>query len=314
MALTKHCAVCLGSVRRDPSPPARRPDRKVADVFGSADLALCCELRTGWPDMLVGLLLVGGRRSWMKVFISSTYRDLVDHRRAVADAVERLGLQLERMESFGARPEEPLHACLAEVEDSELFVGIYAHRYGYIPVDATVSITEVEFEHALAHRRPTFCFFLDDSYPWPDEFVEKEPGRTKLATFRDRVQKLVVRDLFTTPEVLGSRVASSIGRYLIGDPRRHGAPNTAEFALLILADAVAAVFVDVMRLTCVAGSDLARAANENRYDEFVDIADEHFSDFRLQVTRLAQDSAITTVKACSEVELTCLAIFGPLEA
>jgi pimeloyl-ACP methyl ester carboxylesterase len=43
----------------------------------------------------------------MNVFISSTYRDLAEHRRAGADAVERLGLQLQRMESFGAMPEEP---------------------------------------------------------------------------------------------------------------------------------------------------------------------------------------------------------------
>ena len=48
---------------------------------------------------------------------------------AVAGALERLGLQLARMEMFGARPEEPTKACLEEVEASELFVGIYAHRY-----------------------------------------------------------------------------------------------------------------------------------------------------------------------------------------
>lgn len=42
----------------------------------------------------------------MKIFISSTYKDLVDHRARTAEAIERLGQQGVRMEVFGARPNE----------------------------------------------------------------------------------------------------------------------------------------------------------------------------------------------------------------
>ena len=66
----------------------------------------------------------------MKVFVSSTYKDLVDHRAKVAEAVERLGQQGVRMVVFGARPSEATEASLDEVDVSEVFVGIYAHRYG----------------------------------------------------------------------------------------------------------------------------------------------------------------------------------------
>ena len=65
----------------------------------------------------------------MKVFISSTYVDLVEHRAKVAEAVERLGQQRVMMEVFGARPSEASDASLDEVEASDVFVGIYAHRY-----------------------------------------------------------------------------------------------------------------------------------------------------------------------------------------
>jgi Domain of unknown function (DUF4062) len=143
----------------------------------------------------------------MLVFVSSTFKDLVDHRRAVADALERLGLQLERMETFGARPQEATQACLTEIEASELFVGIYAHRYGYVPTNSAVSITEAEFDHAFSNRRPTFCFFVDEAYPWPEDFVENEPGRSLLRRFKTRVERLVVRDVFTTADVLASRIA-----------------------------------------------------------------------------------------------------------
>ena len=43
----------------------------------------------------------------MKVFLSSTYIDLIEHRKAAKEALERLGQQVGGMEIFGARDEEP---------------------------------------------------------------------------------------------------------------------------------------------------------------------------------------------------------------
>jgi len=80
----------------------------------------------------------------MKVFISSTYKDLIDYRAAAIRAVEGTNYQASKMEVFGARPDEPLDACLKEVEESDFFIGIYAHRYGYIPADSEISITEMD--------------------------------------------------------------------------------------------------------------------------------------------------------------------------
>ena len=93
----------------------------------------------------------------MKAFISSTFMDLKQHRAAVADAIERLGIELSRMETFGARPDEPFNACLYEIDRAHFFVGIYAHRYGFVPVSASISITESEFDYATKLHRPTFC-------------------------------------------------------------------------------------------------------------------------------------------------------------
>ncbi len=84
----------------------------------------------------------------MKVFISSTYKDLIDYRAAAIRAVEGTSYQASKMEVFGARLDEPVVACLKEVEESDLFIGIYAHRYGYVPKDADISITEMEYLHA----------------------------------------------------------------------------------------------------------------------------------------------------------------------
>lgn len=150
----------------------------------------------------------------MKVFISSTYKDLIDHRAKVAEAIERLGLQGVRMEVFGARPAEATEASLDEVDISEVFVGIYAHRYGYVPLGSQSSITRMEFDHARKLSKPILCFVVDEDHPWPPKHMELEPGHTMLAEFKEHISRLV-RDTFTTPEDLAFKVATSLGRYLL---------------------------------------------------------------------------------------------------
>jgi hypothetical protein len=118
------------------------------------------------------------------------------------------------MEIFGARPVEPSDACLSEIEDCDLFVGIYAHRYGYIPDGSMVSITEAEFRHARELNKPIFGFVVEANHPWPPEMIESEPGRTKLIALKAEISSSLVRDTFTTPENLAYKIATSVGRYL----------------------------------------------------------------------------------------------------
>ncbi len=151
----------------------------------------------------------------MKIFLSSTYQDLISHREAAARAIERLGQQGVRMEVFGARPSEATVACLDEILDSDALVGIYAHRYGYVPQRHSRSITEQEFAYAQKKGKPTFCFVVDEEYPWPPKHVETEPGRTRLQEFLKSLRLKVVTDTFTTPEDLAFKVASSLGRFLL---------------------------------------------------------------------------------------------------
>lgn len=153
----------------------------------------------------------------MKIFLSSTYLDLVQHRLLATEALERLGQQVDRMEVFGAQPVKPPQACLAEIEMCDLFVGIYAHRYGHIPPGSNISITEAEFQHAKKHNKPLFCFLVDEDHPWPPKMVEEEPGKSKLLAFKQKIGEGLVQDTFTTPQDLAFKVASAIGRYLSQD-------------------------------------------------------------------------------------------------
>lgn len=151
----------------------------------------------------------------MKVFISSTYKDLIDYRAAAIRAVEGTNYQASKMEVFGARPDEPLDACLKEVEESDLFIGIYALRYGFIPEGADISITEMEYVHAKKLGKPIYCFLLDEeNQAWLKRWIEGEPGKSKLEDFKRRIQKDHVCDYFTTPDDLRAKVSNALSHFV----------------------------------------------------------------------------------------------------
>jgi hypothetical protein len=164
----------------------------------------------------------------MDIFLSSTRLDLLEHRKAVINGLERLGLRIGRMEIFGARPKEPVATCLEEIASCDLFVGIYAHRYGYIPSGSHSSITEQEFECAQAHHKPTFCFLLHDLYPWPQEFIEEEPGYSLLLQFKHRLRSSFVWEEFREPLDLACKVVAAVGHYLAQHPQLLGIPPQDE--------------------------------------------------------------------------------------
>jgi tetratricopeptide (TPR) repeat protein len=93
-----------------------------------------------------------------------------------------------------------------------LFVGIYAHRYGYIPDGKDISITEQEFDHAKKLGKPIFGFIISDEHPWPPKHIEHDK-KAKLDAFLSKVKRQPV-EFFTTPDNLANNIASSVGHYI----------------------------------------------------------------------------------------------------
>lgn len=143
-----------------------------------------------------------------RVFVSSTIDDLQKHRDQVRDAIEyceHLPIMAERFSPSG---ETPVDLCLRKVEEADVYVGIYAYRYGYCP-DRTISITEMEFNKAREMRIPILCFLIDEGFDWTNE-VEAEPGKGKLANFKEKINQGYYRKTFTTPEDLALNVTHAL--------------------------------------------------------------------------------------------------------
>ena len=67
----------------------------------------------------------------LRVFVSSTLKELAPERRAARAAIERLALAPVMFE-LGARPHPPRSLYRAYLEQSDIFVGIYWEQYGWI--------------------------------------------------------------------------------------------------------------------------------------------------------------------------------------
>ncbi len=145
-----------------------------------------------------------------KAFISSTSIDLLEHRKQVAEACQRLGYWPIGMETWPAQDADAETVCLRKVDGCELFIGVYAFRYGWTPPGYEVSISELEYERAKAKGIPRLLFFADDNHPWPPKMVDKGEAGTKLDAFKQRVGGERVGSFFTTEKDLRGLVMQAL--------------------------------------------------------------------------------------------------------
>lgn len=80
----------------------------------------------------------------LRVFVSSTLGELAPERGAVREAIERMRLTPVMFE-LGARPHPPRNLYRAYLEQSDIFVGIYWERYGWVAPGLDISGLEDEF-------------------------------------------------------------------------------------------------------------------------------------------------------------------------
>ncbi len=102
----------------------------------------------------------------VRVFISSTLGELAEERAAAVRAIRRLHLVPVWFES-GARPHPPQSMYRAYLEQSQIFVGIYWQRYGWVGPGMEISGLEDEFR--LAAGKPMLLYL---KRPAPNQ----EPG------------------------------------------------------------------------------------------------------------------------------------------
>ncbi len=155
------------------------------------------------------------------VFISSTTRDLEQHRQVARDAAWRASLFPLMMERDVAGMEDPIEYSLRLVEDAEIYIGIFALRYGYVPVDDArnpqeLSITELEYRHAIKRGIPTLIFVMDEEHLVKAGHIENEPDKlAKLNRLKDELRTRHVVGFFKSADDLSNQVFQALQSHKI---------------------------------------------------------------------------------------------------
>jgi hypothetical protein len=118
------------------------------------------------------------------VMISSTARDLPEHRKEVMDACLRQGMFPVMMEHLPASDDEAISASLKMVDEADIYAGVFAHRYGYVPKGHAISVTEMEYNRAVERKIPRCIFVMDKEHPLKIDDVEMGEGAVKLDAFK----------------------------------------------------------------------------------------------------------------------------------
>ena len=149
----------------------------------------------------------------IRVFISSTWLDLKPEREAVENALHRMqDTAFAGMEYFGSRPDTPKEVSLAEVDRSDVYIGLVAHRYGS-------GITEAEYRRARERDIPCLIYFKEESAPVPPAHIERDPDKiTRLEALRRDLKQHHTVSFFHSPDHLATQVVADLHNLLGSAP------------------------------------------------------------------------------------------------
>src|SRR5437764_10283783 len=147
------------------------------------------------------------------VIISSTARDLPEHRKEVMDACLRQGMFPKMMEHLPAADADAISESLRMVDEADIYLGIFAHRYGYVPKGYDISITEMEYNHAVERGVPRLIFLMHEEHSLKAADVEKGEGAVKLEALKTRLGTERVVNFFNSSADLRAHIINSLSQF-----------------------------------------------------------------------------------------------------
>ena len=162
--------------------------------------------------------------------ISSTALDLPEHRAAVREACRGAGVFPIGMEQLPARDASGVAVSLEMVEKADIYLGIYAWRYGWVP-DGKGSTTEMKFDHAVKRKtagelREILVFTAHKNHPCVAADVEADKGaQQSLTAFKTKAATGRVRKEFHSVEELRRLVTEALYEFLLRELEKPPVPT-----------------------------------------------------------------------------------------
>ena len=155
----------------------------------------------------------------LRIYVSSVSQDLREYREEVCKMLSQLGHEAITTGDAVVDGRSPLKKCLDEIASCDLYVGIFAWRYGDIPDKnnpGRKSIAELEYRQAGLFNLPRLVFLLDAKTPWPPAAMDAITGDGEhgllVAAFREELAKEHDASFFTGPQELTTLVSIAVVR------------------------------------------------------------------------------------------------------
>jgi Domain of unknown function (DUF4062) len=153
------------------------------------------------------------------IYLSSTFEDLKDFRQAVLGGLHNSEYQVLNMENYVAGAQRPVDKCLNDVAKADLYIGLFAFRYGYIPPTQHqnpqgLSITELEYRKAQELQIPCLIFVAKEDAGIPLTMVDACTGDNdkgeKINNFRKELLTETLTSQFSHPQQLATLVLAGV--------------------------------------------------------------------------------------------------------
>lgn len=159
-----------------------------------------------------------GMEKKYQIFISSTYKDLIEERQKVRDTILSMYQFPIGMEMFSAADEEQWEIIQETIDSSDYYILIIAHRYGTVIESGEysgISFTEKEYRYAKEKGIPILAFIIDGKVPIIPGNIENDPVIiTKLNDFKSEVMDGRMVEWWTSKEDLAIKVALALQKQI----------------------------------------------------------------------------------------------------
>jgi len=165
----------------------------------------------------------------MRIYVSSTFRDLEAYRSACVRVLRQLGHEVISMEDYVAESSIAVEKVVEDVKRCDLYVIIVAWRYGYIPevervtvevagaTKGETSVTHYEYLAAAQGNVKRLAFLVHEHAPWAPHLMDgfdalqgKRGDATKILGFREQIQRDLMVAYFIEPSDLEARLSAAV--------------------------------------------------------------------------------------------------------
>lgn len=153
-----------------------------------------------------------------QVFVSSTFTDLKEERKAIIEGLLNAKYIPAGMEMFSASNDEQFKYIKKIIDTCDYYVLIVGARYGSINSSTGRSFTEQEYDYAVEKGIPVLAFLHDDPYNLPVEKRDDE-NRKLLERFRSKASDGRLCKMWHTSSELIASVIISLGEEVANNPQ-----------------------------------------------------------------------------------------------